>query len=82
MPSRLRYMLKDNSLILVMPLEWSTVQNTWVTSISVATVMTDVFQKKKWDYCIKKISQNHETICGQGTHKKASGHILARKNEF
>jgi hypothetical protein len=46
---------------------------------SVATVVTDAFQKR-FNYDAKEISQNHENICGDKTHQKPRGHILSQKN--
>ena len=46
---------------------------------SVATVVTDAFQKRL-NYDAKEISQNRENICGDKTHQKPGGHILSQKN--
>ena len=47
---------------------------------SVATVMTDAFQKEI-ELWAKKIGQNHENICGDRKHQKPDGHILAQENK-
>ena len=46
---------------------------------SVATVVTDAFQKRL-NYDAKEISQNRENICGDKTHRKPGGHISSQKN--
>ena len=47
---------------------------------SVATVVTDAFQKRL-NYDAKEIIQNRENICGNKTHQKPGGHILWQKNQ-